>query len=114
MRLSEYTVYRRSITEMIGCPAEVGMQPTAPIVAMYLESWMPDISPKDENMGYYVTSAEIAADLKDMCELSTTEVAVVMLRLGFRMFAGDEGRFVWAMVPPSTGMLEKYKRGGEE
>ena len=114
MRLPEYNVYRRKITDITGGPDDVVMHPTAPIVAMYMESYMPDICPKDENMGYYLTSAEIADELKEMCELSTTEVAVVMLRLGFRMFPGDNGRFVWAMVPPPFSLIEKYKRGGDE
>ena len=114
MRLPQYTVYRRMIAKIIGDPEEAGMQPTAPIVAMYVEGWMPDNCPNDENAGYYMSSAEIAGELKDMCELSTTDVATVMLHLGFRMFSCDDGRFAWAMVPPSTELLDKYKKGGDE
>lgn len=59
------------------------MPATAPVLAMFLA----DFRPADERAarGDNMTSAEIIGAMEDICAFSTSEVAIVMSYLGYRL-----------------------------
>ncbi len=67
----------------------------AAIVAMFAEAYHPILPPSGS--GDNMTSHEIVERLEDICELTTTEVAEVMLFLGFRLHTSDIRGIEWAM-----------------
>ena len=70
---------------------------TAPVVAMFAKGFMPS-DPDGEHSGDNMTSLEIVTVLEDICQLSTTDVAIVMSHLGFRLTVNSYRGLEWAMT----------------
>lgn len=68
---------------------------TAPIVAMFAENYMPLLptGASPDNM----TSYEIVERLEDACQLTVTDVALVMTYLGYRLHVNAYRGHEWAM-----------------
>lgn len=98
MTRTEYLMNVDKVIKGIDVPSD--FPATAPVVAMFLTDFMPAdaSSPSGDNM----TSYEIAQALEDTCQLSTTEVARVMVHLGYRLVANEYKGHEWAMTMPTT------------
>ncbi len=81
---------------------------TAPIVAMFAERYMPIVPPTES--GDNMTSYEIVQLLEDTCQLTTTEVAAVMLFLGYRLHVNGYRGHEWAMraAPDTSSDTDRY------
>lgn len=71
------------------------LPPQAAIVAMFLEPFRPILPP--DNSPDNMTSHEIVERLEDTCHLTTTDVAAVMVYLGYRLNENTYQGFEWAM-----------------
>lgn len=87
--------YEQRINAAINSPADYDLPATAPIVAMFAEQFRPVVPPVDG--GDNMTSYEIVQILEDTCELSTLDVALTMVFLGFRLYVNDLNGYEWAM-----------------
>ncbi len=88
--------YLKKVEEVITRTGDAsGMGETAPVVAMFLAGFEPVLPPaaSPDNM----TSLEIAQALEDTCSLTTSDVAAVMVRLGYRLNVNDYRGLEWAM-----------------
>ena len=68
----------------------------AAVVAMFAGNFMPSDPPAAS--GDNMTSLEIVTALEDTCQLSVTDVALVMTYLGFRLHVNEYRGHEWAMV----------------
>ena len=97
--LSEYL---EKIEKIIEDPAQYDLPDTAPVVAMFLMEYMPENPPKDTP--HNLSSADIATALEDVCQLSTSDISAVMVKLGFRLWRDPIRGFVWSVksevLPP--------------
>lgn len=88
--------YLQEIEDIIKNPEAEGLQSNAPVVAMFLMEYRPELPPKQTP--HNMTSADIAGALEDTCQLTNTEVAEVMVKLGYRLWRDPIRGFVWAMT----------------
>lgn len=88
--------YLQEIEDIIACPSAEGMPDNAPVVAMFLMEYRPELPPK--HTPHNMTSADIAAALEDACQLSTSEVSEVMVKLGYRLWRDPVRGLVWSMT----------------
>lgn len=97
MNRTQYLLDVDKVIRGIDIPAD--FPATAPVVAMFLLDFMPGdtTTPPGDNM----TSLEIAQALEDTCQLSTTDVARVMVHLGYRLVTNEYRGHEWAMVAAS-------------
>lgn len=72
-------------------PVANGLSPLAPVLAAYMEQFMPGDS--DEN----AVSAEIAEELAPLCQMTTNEVAEVMVFLGYTLVFNAYGVAEWGI-----------------
>ena len=70
---------------------------TSPVVAMFANGFLPS-DPDGEQSGDNMTSLEIVTALEDICQLSTTDVALVMSYLGFRLTVNSYRGVEWSMT----------------
>lgn len=88
--------YLQEIEDIIACPSAEGMPDNAPAVAMFLMDYLPELPPKDSP--HNKTSTDIAQQLEDTCSLSVSDVAAVMVKLGYRLWRDPVRGFVWSMT----------------
>ncbi len=93
MTRTEYLEAIDKVIQGVGVPSD--FPATAPVVAMFLTDFMP--GDPDGPSGDNMTSYEIAQALEDTCQLSTTDVALVMVHLGYRLVANDYRGHEWRM-----------------
>ncbi|GEM_PF-3045568 len=91
------------------------MPPTAPVLAMFLA----DFRPADAGAahGDNMTSAEIIGAMEDICAFSTSEVAIVMSYLGYRLSVNNYRGLEWSMVAvpdEDADSLPQSERADEE
>ena len=109
MSAFELSKYLETIDKIIEDPAQYDLPDNAPVVAMFLMEYMPENPPKDTP--HNLSSADIASALEDVCQLSTSEISAVMVKLGFRLWRDPIRGFVWSVksevIPPprSSGVL---------
>ena len=103
MNDKEYLERIRNIME-----EKAGAMPaTAPIVAMFLRNYRPILPP--EHWPGNMTSIDIARILEDTCHMSTTDIALVMLKLGYELYHEACEDPIWAIyhvddrIPADTG-----------
>ena len=77
---------------------------TAPVVAMFAGNFMP--SDPSAASGDNMTSLEIVAALEDTCQLSVTDVALVMTYLGFRLHVNEYRGHEWSMTAVPAAQSE--------
>jgi len=87
--------YEQRINAAINSPADYDLPATAPIVAMFAEQFRPVVPPVDG--GDNMTSYEIVQALDDTCALSTKDVALTMVFLGYRLNVNTLKGHEWAM-----------------
>lgn len=90
--------YEQRINAAINTPADYDLPATAPIVAMFAEQFRPVVPPTDG--GDNMTSYEIVQALDDTCALSTQDVALTMVFLGYRLNVNTLKGHEWAMTVP--------------
>lgn len=90
--------YEQRINAAINTPANYDLPATAPIVAMFAEQFRPVVPPADG--GDNMTSWEIIQALDDTCALSTQDVALTMVFLGYRLNVNTLKGYEWAMTVP--------------
>ncbi len=88
--------FEKRIDAAINALSENSLPATAPIVAMFASQYRPVVPPTDG--GDNMTSYEIVQILEDTCELSTQDVALTMVFLGFRLNVNDLKGYEWAMT----------------
>lgn len=88
--------YEQLLHDAINNPAGNNLPPTAPIVAMFASAFRPVVPPT--NGGDNMTSFEIVQALEDTCSLSTQEVALTMVFLGYRLNVNVYKGHEWAMT----------------
>lgn len=89
--------YLKKIEEVIERTDKTEHLPaTAPVVAMFLEGFMPGDPESEEQMN--MTSYEIVQYLKDICVLTTTDVAMTMVYLGYRLQINYSPSPGWVMT----------------
>ena len=88
--------YLQTIEDIIANPSNEGMPDNAPVVAMFLMDFRPELPPKETK--YNKTSADIAMKLEDVCSLTVSDVSAVMVKLGFRLFRDPVRGLVWSMT----------------
>lgn len=96
MKTDDLKEYYDEIQDIISCPSEEGMPDNAPVVAMFLMDYLPELPPKDTP--FNMTSADIAMRLEDVCTLTISDVSAVMVKLGYRIFRDPVRGFVWSMT----------------
>lgn len=97
--------YLRKIDEIVaGAAGTENLPETAPVVAMFLRDFMP-LDPPAES-GDNMTSFEIVETLEDTCQLTTREVAAVMVHLGYRLFRNAYKGFEWAMTAAAAWTVD--------
>lgn len=90
--------YEQRVIAAINAPSENGLPATAPIVAMFASQYRPVVPVADG--GDNMTSYEIVQLLDDTCELSTQDVALTMVFLGYRLNVNTLKGYEWAMTIP--------------
>ena len=88
--------FEKRIYDAINAPIENGLPATAPIVAMFASQYRPVMPPTDG--GGNMTSYEIVQILEDTCDLSTQDVALTMVFLGFHLNVNALKGYEWAMT----------------
>ena len=88
--------YLQEIEDIIANPEEECLGNNAPVVAMFLMEYRPELPPKQSP--HNMTSAEIVDALDDTCRLTTPEVSEVMVRLGYRLWHDPIRGHVWSMT----------------
>lgn len=88
--------YLQAIENIIANPEEEGLPACAPIVAMYMKDYKPQLPPK--STPYNMSSAKIASDLEDVWMMTASEVSAVMVKLGFRLWCDEVRGLEWAIV----------------
>ncbi len=91
------------------------MPATAPVLAMFLADFRPayERAARGDNM----TSAEIIGAMEDICAFSTSEVAIVMSYLGYRLSVNNYRGLEWSMVAVTdedVDSLPQSEREAEE
>lgn len=88
------------------------MPATAPVLAMFLA----DFRPADERAarGDNMTSAEIIGAMEDICAFSTSEVAIVMSYLGYRLSVNNYRGLEWSMVAVADEDADSLPQVGRE
>lgn len=94
MTNEEYTEKLSKIVDGIDS-AEMERPQTAPIIAMFLDKYRPHIGP--ERSALNMTSTEIVNALDDICQCTTTDVAVVMAYMGYKLVVNEYRGMEWAM-----------------
>lgn len=93
--------YRAKVESVISRTGDAADLPaTAPIVAMFATGYMPG-DPNEES-GENMTSFEIMQRLEDIAAVSTTDIALTMTYLGYRLHFNLYGSPEWAMRPWSA------------
>ncbi len=90
--------YEQRIAAVISDPASLNLPPVAPIIAMFASQFRPMLPPANSNEN--LTSYEIIQALEDTCSLTTQEVAVTMVYLGYRLNINSYRGYEWAMTTP--------------
>lgn len=90
--------YEQRITAAINAPSDYDLPVTAPIVAMFAAPYRPVVPPT--NGGDNMTSYEIVQALDDTCALSTVDVSLTMVFLGYRLNVNTLKGYEWAMTVP--------------
>ncbi len=90
--------YEQRIEAAINAPSEYDLPVNAPIVAMFAAPYRPVVPPADG--GDNMTSFEIVQVLDDTCALSTQDVALTMVFLGYRLNVNPLKGYEWAMTIP--------------
>lgn len=94
--------YLQKIDDIIADPSASDLPANAPVVAMFLMEYVPELPPKDAP--HNLSSTDIATELEDVCQLSTSEISAVMVKLGYRLWRDPIRGFVWSMrsdvLPP--------------
>lgn len=88
--------YEQRIEAAINAPSEYDLPVNAPIVAMFAAQYRPVVPPADS--GDNMTSFEIVQVLDDTCALSTQDVALTMVFLGYRLNVNHLKGYEWAMT----------------
>lgn len=88
--------YEQRIEAAINAPSEYDLPVNAPIVAMFAAQYRPVVPPAD--CGDNMTSFEIVQVLDDTCALSTQDVALTMVFLGYRLNVNHLKGYEWAMT----------------
>ena len=88
--------YLQEIEDIIANPEEECLGNNAPVVAMFLMEYRPELPPKQSP--HNMTSAEIVGVLEDTCRLATPEVSEVMVKLGYRLWHDPIRGRVWSMT----------------
>ena len=103
MNHAEYLQKLESV--ICGTGEAASLPSSAPVVAMYLENYRPQIPPQQGTLN--VTSFEIAEALSDVCSIPLNDVATVMLFLGYRLYRNFQGGFEWSMeyIEPSSDSI---------
>lgn len=90
--------YEQRINAAVNAPAEYNLPATAPIVAMFASQYRPVVPPADG--GDNMTSFEIVQILDDTCALTTQDVALTMVFLGYRLNVNALKGYEWSMSIP--------------
>lgn len=98
MTRTEYLV--KVMAVISGADVPESLPVTAPIVAMFARDYEPAEIDDPEAEGW--TSMEISGVLEDICALTTTDVAVTMAYLGFRLRVNPQGGHEWALRKASA------------
>lgn len=103
MTRSEYLENINKVIKGIDVSADFPVM--APVVAMFLEQFSPEeqATPSGDNM----TSFEIAQALEDTCQVSTTDIARVMVYLGYRLTVNSLRGHEWQMTAVTTSGLAR-------
>lgn len=88
--------YEQLVNDAITAPSNYGLPANAPIVAMFAAPYRPVVPPTDG--GDNMTSYEIVQVLDDTCALSTQDVALTMVFLGYRLNLNNLKGYEWAMT----------------
>ena len=83
----------------------VELPDTAPVVAMFLKDYRPYNGDKKSEDNR--TSQDIITQLEDICQLTTTDVAKVMVFLGYRIKGDEYMDYIWGMTTPGSELLEE-------
>ena len=89
--------YDEKILAIIENPDSLGISPCAPALAMFLRQFRPVTPP--HNKGFYLTSAEIQAQLEEIADFTLKEITQVMLYLGYQLYVDHAASPQWAMQP---------------
>jgi len=74
------------------------------VISAWLENWMPADTPpsqsaETDSIVILKTSEDIVADLSDMIDATTGDVALMMAAAGYSIRFRPDGRHGWAMSP---------------
>lgn len=92
--------YEQRINAAITMPSDYDLPVNAPIVAMFAAPYRPVVPPADG--GDNMTSFEIVQVLDDTCALSTQDVALTMVFLGYRLNVNVLKGYEWSMTMKDT------------
>ena len=99
----DYNEYLQSIEDIIANPTDEGLPDNAPVVAMFLMDYTPELPPKETQ--HNMTSSEIVEALEDTCQLTVSDVSAVMVKLGYRLWRDPLKGLVWSMDSQITPPL---------
>lgn len=86
--------YLARLEDIILDPEKYGLPTLAPVVAMWLRDYRPG-NPEQPHE-FDLSSQEIAEDLRDVAQLGTNEIALVMVAAGYRI-RRYRGGALWSM-----------------
>ena len=91
--------YLETIEQIIADPDAFGLPALAPVVAMWLRDYRPGNPEQRHEFDH--SSQEIAEDLRDVAQLGTNEIALVMVAAGYRIRRYIGGA-LWSMEYAGT------------
>ena len=92
-------LYLKRLAEIIADPDDFGLPALAPVVAMWLRDYRPGNPEQSHEFDH--SSQEIAEDLRDVAQLGTNEIALVMVAAGYRI-RRYRGGALWSMEYAGT------------
>lgn len=95
--MTQDKIYQNALNDIISGHIRIDDVPQykAAIIAKMLRDFEPVVPPTAG--GDNATSHEIAEMLTDMCQVNTSDVAAVMVALGYEMYLTKYDGFEWAM-----------------
>ena len=98
MNIIDFSAYRDKLGQLIEGKAEADYLPvTAPILAQYLAGYVP--ADDDTDGMVYMTSSDLVYIMEDVCQFTTSDIALVMNYLGYRLSGDCERGPAWVMAP---------------
>lgn len=98
----DFNEYLQGIEDIIANPEAEGLGPVAPVVAMYVQEYRPELPPKQSP--HNMSTTDIMAELESLCLLTPSDVTEVMVKLGYRLWRDPDRGLVWSMtsdtIPP--------------